>query len=143
MKKDLAVELIRAMQLVQRHVRQKLALEKSHGFSMSQIRTLSVLAEQTYSLSDLADFAGVDITSMSRMIQVLEKRGLVSRRTGLKDRRRVDFELTAKGMKAHLKVSEAVREELRGQLKILSNSEAKNMEDALGILRKIFEVSPR
>lgn len=143
MKKDLAIELIRSMQLVQRHVRQQLALEKRHGFSMSQIRILSVLSEQSYSLSDLADFVGVDVTSMSRMIKVLEKRGFVSRRTGVKDRRRVDFELTAKGIKAHLKVSEEVREELRQQLKILSHSEAEQMESSLGVLRKMFAVNLR
>lgn len=142
-RKDLAVELIKATQLVQRYLRQQIKKDDRHEFSMSQIRILSVLEDRSYSLSDIADFVGVDITSMSRMIKTLERRGLVSRKTGEDDRRRVDFELTAKGARTHQKVSERVRDELREHLRSLSVSEAENIESAVGLLRKMFEVSPK
>jgi MarR family transcriptional regulator for hemolysin len=139
-RKDLAVELIKTMQLVQRHVRQQIKKDDRLEFSMSQIRILSVLEDRSYSLSDIADFVGVDITSMSRMIKTLERRGLVSRRTATEDRRRVDFELTGKGRRAHQLASGRVRDELRHQLRGLSSSEAENVEAALSSLRKMFDV---
>jgi DNA-binding MarR family transcriptional regulator len=141
MKTDLAVELIRTMQLVQRYVRRYLVKESRAGFSMSQIRILSVLVENSYSLSDLAEFVGVEVTSMSRMIQVLEKRDLVSRQISARDRRKVHFELTPKGRKAHAKVSTVVREQLRGHLKNLSRPEAEEIERALEILQGLFKVN--
>jgi DNA-binding MarR family transcriptional regulator len=47
---------------------------------------------------ELAFYAGLDVSSMSRMLDRLEKKGLVTRTRSRVDRRKVFIELTPKGL---------------------------------------------
>lgn len=70
-----------------------------HDVSVSQLRILLFLAEQTRGMriSDLADEQGLAVSTMTRNVDLLEKKGLITRQTGAEDRRTVMVELTARG----------------------------------------------
>lgn len=58
-------------------------------------------------ISDLAARAGVDVSTMSRLLRQLERDGLVVRERDVGDLRRVEVRITDQGREAHERVSAA------------------------------------
>lgn len=70
----------------------------THGVSVPQWVVLRVLAEaESMPLKDIVQRVGVDQGSLSRMVERLLTRGLVTRTASLDDRRAVAISLTTKG----------------------------------------------
>ena len=75
-------------------------LEAEHGLSLSALELLSRLAaaeNQVLRLSDLAERSGLSLSRVSRIVDALERRGLVERRRCPEDRRARNAGLTAAG----------------------------------------------
>ena len=68
--------------------------------TLSQYRLLAFLAQGDWAASALADRLDVSRPSITGLVDGLVKRGLVERRPGVDDRRRVDHVLTAAGKQA-------------------------------------------
>src|SRR3954468_15359105 len=76
-------------------------LEAEHGLSISSLELLSRLAtadERMLRLTALADAAGLSLSRVSRILDTLEKRGLVERRADADDTRAKQAWLTAQGL---------------------------------------------
>jgi DNA-binding MarR family transcriptional regulator len=76
-------------------------LEAEHGLSISSLELLSRLAtadERMLRLTTLADAAGLSLSRVSRILDTLEKRGLVERRADTDDTRAKKAWLTAQGL---------------------------------------------
>jgi DNA-binding MarR family transcriptional regulator len=76
-------------------------LEAQHGLSLSGLEVLGRLAaadDRQLRLSVLAGEAGLSLSRVSRIVDLLEARGLVSRRTCPDDARAVEAHLTPKGL---------------------------------------------
>ncbi len=75
-------------------------LEAEHGLSISGLELLSRLAtseQRMLRLTTLADEAGLSLSRVSRILDSLEKRGLVERRADTVDTRAKQASLTARG----------------------------------------------
>jgi DNA-binding MarR family transcriptional regulator len=67
-------------------------------------------------LSDLAQELGVDVSTVSRQVQALEQKGLVSREPDPDDGRAVLLQLTRKGKAVRAKMQAAWQETIAGLL---------------------------
>ena len=76
-------------------------LEAEHGLTISSLELMSRLAradERMLRLTTLADEAGLSLSRVSRILDTLEKRGLVERRADTYDTRAKKAWLTADGL---------------------------------------------
>jgi DNA-binding MarR family transcriptional regulator len=89
---DLIGRLIRSLSLLERD--QKVCC----GTTMSQCYTIEALArERALSMHELSRNMGVTMSTMTRVIDILVRDGVVDRKSSSEDRRIVCVELTAKG----------------------------------------------
>jgi len=92
--------LFRTARLLREHINQALA---PFDLNMSQYLVLSMLSVdegQPSSPSALGDTMDATRTQMTRILDSLQTRGLIKRRTSEQDRRSLDLELTPSGRKA-------------------------------------------
>jgi DNA-binding MarR family transcriptional regulator len=73
----------------------KIAAE--HDLSLTQLRVLSILRDRRVRMSELADYLGLDKSTVSGLVDRAEKRGLLRRAPNPLDGRSVDAFLTADG----------------------------------------------
>jgi DNA-binding MarR family transcriptional regulator len=74
-----------------------ISLWRSSGLTLTQMRILHALARQTTSAGDLARTVGVKASSLTRLLDRLEERGLVVRQVDPDDRRRLSVSITTAG----------------------------------------------
>jgi DNA-binding MarR family transcriptional regulator len=68
-----------------------------HDLSLTQIRVLAILQDRRVKMSELADYLGLDKSTISGLVDRAEKRGLVQRAPNPIDGRAVDVFLSPAG----------------------------------------------
>jgi DNA-binding MarR family transcriptional regulator len=68
-----------------------------HDLSLTQIRVLAILQDRRGKMSELADYLGLDKSTVSGLVDRAEKRGLLQRAPNPDDGRAIDVFLTAEG----------------------------------------------
>jgi len=68
-----------------------------HELSLTQLRVLAILRDRRVRMSELAEFLGLDKSTISGLVDRAEKRGLLERGPNAADGRAVDVYLTADG----------------------------------------------
>lgn len=107
--------------------------------TLVQFRTLAFLnREPGASLSTVADYIGLTLPAMSRLVDGLVDRKLVSRQTPLGDRRRVTLSLTGRGRGMLESALEMTQERLADQLAGLQADDYRAIIRAMQILGPIF-----
>ncbi len=107
--------------------------------SVPQFRTLGYIDRNANaSLSDAAEHIGLALPSMSKMIDGLVMRKLVTRQTDPTDRRRMVLTLTRSGQTALTASRVATRACLAENLGALTDAERANVVRAMEALRPIF-----
>jgi len=97
--------------------------------SMSQFRSLvRVEREPSVSLTAIADHVGTSISTTSRVVSGLVKRGYLARDTSAVDRRRVSVRITEKGYQVLHTARDATRQELR---KVFASRNSESGKDFL------------
>jgi DNA-binding MarR family transcriptional regulator len=69
-----------------------------HDLSLTQLRMLGILRDRRLKMSELADYLGLDKSTVSGLVDRAERRGLLQRAPNLADRRAVDVQLSPDGM---------------------------------------------
>jgi DNA-binding MarR family transcriptional regulator len=69
-----------------------------HDLSLTQLRVLAILRDRRVRMSELADYLGLDKSTISGLVDRAEKRGLLHRAPNPADGRATDVFLTAEGM---------------------------------------------
>lgn len=88
--------------LVFEQVIQKKVIGKFKELSKNQPMVIGIIGtEGEITLSTIGNHTGMDKSSLSRMVDDLEKKGMVLRRTDPKDRRKVLISLTNKGLRCY------------------------------------------
>ena len=129
--------------LVMRAIRDEMRSRRSPDLSLPQFRALLYIRRHPgTSLSDLAEHIGLTLPSISKMIDRLESRDLVTRRGAPDDRRRVCLELTALGKSTLQSASDSTREHLAERLSTLSPEERATIMQAMNSLRSVFGSNP-
>jgi DNA-binding MarR family transcriptional regulator len=70
-----------------------------NDLSLTQLRVLAILRDRRVGVTALADYLGLEKSSMSGLVERAEKRGLLERTPSESDRRGVHVSLTSEGMK--------------------------------------------
>ncbi len=68
-----------------------------HDLSLTQLRVLAILRDRRVRMSELADYLGLDKSTISGLVERAEKRGLLERAPNPADGRATDVFLTAAG----------------------------------------------
>jgi DNA-binding MarR family transcriptional regulator len=69
-----------------------------HDLSLTQLRVLAILRDRRVRMSELADYLGLDKSTISGLVDRAEMRGLLQRAPNPADGRATDVFLTAEGM---------------------------------------------
>jgi DNA-binding MarR family transcriptional regulator len=83
--------------LTSRRLQASLHTGAASGLTPTKLRALSVLAESSLRVGELAERVGLDDTTATRLVDGLESGGLVARRPSTDDRRVIAIELTPRG----------------------------------------------
>ena len=116
-------------------------LENGGHLSIGQGRLLMLIACGTQSVSDLAELGHVSPPTISRKLDILVDKGLVSRRRDPNDRRSVLLDVTEEGRSTLEGMREYVNQRLSGYLDKLTDDELEQIQGSLTLLRKAFEIT--
>jgi len=136
----LATELIEITPEFLVLIRQKVKKHSASNLTMPQLRILSRLKKGPLRNSELADRCGLDVTSMSRMVDHLVKCGFILRSTNPQDKRCVKLQLSAKGRREQEDVVATIRTWITANMAHLSASEQAQLSVGLKMLRKLEEL---
>jgi DNA-binding MarR family transcriptional regulator len=103
----------------------KIAAE--YDLSLTQLRVLAILRDRQGSMSDLANYLGLDRSTVSGLVDRAEKRGLLRRTQNPLDGRGVDVALTARGIELAERGAATVARALSPLTKTLSQAEARRL----------------
>ena len=122
------------MQVIRGHMRRHRS-----GLTVPQFRTLYFISvTEGGSLSAVADFIGLSLPAMSRMIDGLVDKRLVLRRTCDEDRRHVRLALTDAGAAALNEARDMAQEHIATALGKLSPDERTAVSHAMRTLGRLF-----
>src|SRR5271154_3320404 len=124
------LDLLRATDLLSRG---PVALLKQEDLSMTQYNVLRILrgAPEGLACGEIANRMITRDPDITRLLDRLEKRGLISRTRETKDRRVVTARITPQGLKLLARLDEPVQETHRKQLGHLGGARLKELQDLL------------
>jgi DNA-binding MarR family transcriptional regulator len=111
---------------------------KPFGLTNQQYNVLRILRgqhPQSISVNSITERMIDKMSNVSRLIDKLNKKGLVERRVNFQDRRQMDISITENGLKL-LEEIDVVQQEIKAEFSNLSEAEAKLLNDLLDKLRK-------
>ncbi len=118
-------------------------LLRAHGINVAKYRAIGVIARiGPCGMSELADYSGVDRTTMTRTVDQLVADGLADRSTPPKDRRRVVLTLTEVGRDLHSRCVQIITDLNRQMVAGLSESQQIEVVRAQETLLRNLVVQP-
>ena len=103
-----------------------------------QLGALTLLAENSYNLSELAELHGVSLPTMSSTMSKLAEAGWVERQRSKKDRRVVMLALTPAGREMLNEIGQKMINHIAANLKDVPNSDLLTLQSGLQVLQTIF-----
>ncbi|HEY0259847.1 MAG TPA: MarR family transcriptional regulator [Lacisediminihabitans sp.] len=94
-----------------------------HELSVTQLRMLGILRDRAPSMAALAEYLGLDRSSVSGLIDRAERRGLVARTTSPEDARVTIVSLTAQGSRLAVHLAATVNDGIARLLNEVSASD--------------------
>jgi DNA-binding MarR family transcriptional regulator len=113
------------------------SLLDDEALTIGQYRMLHVLQHHPETLRELADKHHVTPSTMSRSIDVLVQRNLVTRQDDPEDRRKVILRLTDEGQTLLARVDQESRATVASWIEQLSEAEQARLYDGLLVLRSL------
>ncbi len=87
-------------------------LASKFDLTLSQTLVLLYIPFDGITISDLSEKLGIDISTMTRNIQRIEKKGLINRAPNLSDKRSINLQLSKRGKQISQLLNEQVSEHL-------------------------------
>jgi DNA-binding MarR family transcriptional regulator len=136
---ECAREVLDVIPEVMRLIRTELREHREAELSVAQFRSLAFLGRHSgASLSELAEHIGLALPSMSKLVDGLVERGLVTRQEDAADRRRVVLCVTAAGDESVHAAREATQDYLSSRLASLTPEQRATVMQAMEALRAVF-----
>jgi DNA-binding MarR family transcriptional regulator len=136
---DCARELLDIVPLVIRSIRKEIRQHRAEGLSVPQFRTLLFLRRNPgASLIDVADHLWLTPPSVSKLVDGLLARNLLTRQYCANDRRRIAMHLTDNGQQDLDYAIDATIESLTNRISSLCSGEIDTLMQALYILKDAF-----
>jgi DNA-binding MarR family transcriptional regulator len=137
--RECAHEILDGVPFVWRAIRAEFRKHGAQEISVPQYRTLAfVYRNEGASLSEVGDYIGLTLPTMSQLVDGLVTHGLINRRTDPEDRRRMTLTLTEPGRARLESARTATMAYLEGRLRQLSPSDRATITLAMSILREAF-----
>lgn len=132
--------MIETIPIVMQFMRRQMRKSSPEGLSVPQLRTLYYInAHDHPSLSDTADFIGLSLPAMSRLVDALVRRKMVTRASCTNDRRQVRLAITEAG-KASLNIAwDGAHVRLTRELAAIPKEDRDAVMAAMQILRTNFD----
>ena len=136
---ECARQILEAVPMVMRAIRSEMRSHRGADLSVPKFRVLIFLnRHEGASLSVIAEHLGLTLPSMSKMIDGLVARNMVTRQMDPKDRRRVTLVLTALGRSSMQSAYKATESRLAERLVVLPAAERRVIIEAMQVLASIF-----
>jgi DNA-binding MarR family transcriptional regulator len=140
---DCAHEVLDVVPVVMRVLRAEMRAQRGPELSVPHFRVLAFLGNnEGASLSEVAEYVGLRLPSMSTLVNGLVTRGLVSRVPSAADRRRLALCLTPRGRATLNAARRATQARLAKQLACLSHEQQETVAEAMRALRALFAARP-
>lgn len=121
-------------------IRQQMRSQRGRELTVPQLRTIYFVGRAPgSSLSDVADYIGLSLPAMSRLVDGLVKQSLMSRQACKDDRRHVRLSVTARGEAALASAWNATHVELAKAVSHLSAEQMETISRAMDSLRATFD----
>src|SRR5438045_3044666 len=112
-------QLLDTLPLVIRAIRSAMSAYEGSRFTVPQFRVLGYVSLQPCTSKQLAEWHGVSLPAMSRMVAYLTRRGLLRRRADTRDRRQVQLRLSAQGRQEFKRLRRSIETTLAGRVAAL------------------------
>ncbi len=130
--------------LLMRLLRTKFREKRVGDLSMVQFRTLAFVdANEGASLSEVAGHIGLGLPSMSKLVDALVNRKLLTRDMHGKDRRRICLTLTGKGKRELDEAYQHTQSFFAEKFAELTNNERTQIAEAMNVMRKLFALNSK
>ncbi|QIZ98764.1 MarR family transcriptional regulator [Leifsonia sp. PS1209] len=106
-------------------------LAAENDLSLTQLRVLGILRDRRLRITAIADYLGLEKSTLSGLVDRAEKRGLVERAPSATDRRAVDVLLTASGHDLSSRLTAELRTELTPYTSTLAADEQQQVRSLL------------
>ncbi len=106
-------------------------LGAEHDLSLTQLRVLAILRDRRLKMSELADYLGLDKSTMSGLVDRAEKRGLLQRTPNAIDGRAIDVALSTNGMELAERLDTQVARSLSPMTSRLTRADAHRLTTRL------------
>jgi DNA-binding MarR family transcriptional regulator len=123
--------------MIRTHIRAEAT--KNFDISVEQFHILRHVRRGTGSVSELATAKNISRPAISQAVEVLVKKGLLTRVQSTQDRRFVELTLTDAGNKLLDTVFQETRAWMRERMSPLSLDELETVAKAMGALKKMLE----
>lgn len=134
-----AEEILRVVPRIMQALRQEMRSGRGEDLTVPQFRTLMFFRRRPgEALKAAAEHIGFTLPAMSRLVETLVSRGLLSREISTEDRRRVAIALTETGRRQADEVLQAARETLTRRLEGLEPEVLDRVAETLAVLRRAF-----
>src|SRR5580658_10443982 len=94
-----------------------------NDLSLTQLRVLGILRDRRAGVTTLAEYLGLEKSTMSGLVERAEKRGLLERTPSESDRRGVQVSITSQGMKLAERIYADVERSLLPTISRLSSAD--------------------
>lgn len=136
---EAGAELLEVVPQLMRAIRDQMREHRAVDLSVPEFRTLGLLNQHPgASLTAVADHIGLKLPSMSKLMDGLVARRLVTRKFEAMDRRRVMLELTARGRAILESARASTQAYLAEVLAELSPAERATVVQAMRVLSPLF-----
>jgi DNA-binding MarR family transcriptional regulator len=134
-----AAEMLEALPPIMRFVRRQMRSHRGRALSVPQFRVLAMLRTfPTTNLSTVAEVLAASRPTMSRIVSLLVRKGLVRRRARRRDRRHLELEVTARGRTVMEVARRATRRHIARELGALDRRSRGHVLQAMRALRDLF-----
>jgi len=132
--------MIETVPLVMQFMRRQMRKASSRKLSIAQLRTLNFVSKHDLpSLSCAAEFIGLSLPAMSRLVDGLVKTNLLTRRSCDDDRRHIRLAVTDLGQAALDESWKSTHARLAEELAAMTSKERRAISAAMDILREKFD----
>lgn len=125
--------------LMMRRMRAQVIQASVGKLTMPQYRILANINRGLNSIGAIAEHHGVAQPSMSKMISLMEERGLILRKTLPSDKRQFVLSMTAQGKKIFLKVRGQAQKRIAQKLETLSLEELASLERSFNEIKLVIQ----
>jgi DNA-binding MarR family transcriptional regulator len=136
---DCARAVLDVTPLIMRTIRTEMRSNRSPDLSVPQFRTLVYIRNNAEaSLTEVSEHLGLTLSSTSKLVDGLVKRGLVARSDATEDRRRMATRLTPQGNDSLDQAFNCTLERVGQMLSSLSDGERGEIYTAMRLLGGLF-----